>query len=246
MRSPGRTRLAEAQAGLVVARQAVVDAEQALSGGEAFVEEARTSLRAVEARERASGAEAAQAIKTAIKEGRSPPRSAAIQGGMVRAAAQAELEAREAALRLLEGEADAARRAEASAALEVQHAIRAVLAEDAATAAEEGLLALEVLKRAHRQVSSADRVGHGGAIGPLVMPKIALDLLQAYSGPDDQPVIAGAAMMQWRDYRAALETNPDAAPPSGELPQVRLALPGEAPGIPMNLGAVISNFGGPA
>lgn len=246
MRSPGRTRLAEAQADLASARIAVADAEQALSGGEAFVGEARAALQAVNAREQASGVEAAQAIKAAIKEGRSPPRSAAIQGGMVRAAAQAELEAREAALRLLDSESTAARRAEAKAFLEVQQAVRAVLAEDAAAAAEEGMRALEILKRAHRRVTGADRAGYIAPFGPLQTSNLVLDFLRACSPPEDQQQQADAAVGQWLEYRGALATDPEASAPNGELPSVRFSMPGAAPGKQVNLGMVTSNLGGAA
>jgi hypothetical protein len=246
MRSVARTRLASAQVGLERAHRAVATAEEFCAGGEQFVALAKEALRSLSEREGASEAETAQAIKAALKEGRSPPRAVAIQGGRARAEAEAELAARESALKLLNAELAEARAAEEAAQTELRLAIKAVLAEDAAVAAEEGLQALEMIHRAYRRVSAADRVGHGGALGRLELSPAAIAFLQRAPAPHDQALRAAAAVGQWVDYKAALETNPDAVPPTGELPPLKQGpMPGERAGTPVNLGLVSSNWGGP-
>lgn len=225
MQSPARQRLTQALARRATAQAAIAPAEQVCAAGEAFVDQAKAALRAIGVREAASGAETAQAIKAAIKEGRSPPRAAALEGGAARATAQAEVAAREAALKLLAAELAEVHQAAAAASQEVKLAVRAVLVEDALAAAHDGVHALDALTRAYRRARSAERAGYLPGVGPLSLPDSVVAFLRHCSEPDDPVPQHEAAMEQWHDYRAALELDADAGPPSGELPTRALRSP---------------------
>lgn len=220
--SAARTTLAVSIESRRMARAALDDAEAAVNGARRFVTDLEAKVTGFEGIENKVARERAEAMKAALAAGQIPSfalSSSLATAVVAKAEAEGELTAARQALRDLDDDAARARSTVTSAEREVDAAIEAVLAEEAAAIFAE-------LKRLEAELTTVQamlvgataqyRVSDGRSVefnvGKPVFDVVGMAMANPEVGVRNSPAWRAAeeAKGRWRAFTAALEEDPSA------------------------------------